>query len=182
MGQTSNPTLRYPDGTDRPRAVQLKNLAEDTRDAFQQLRTDLEPPQMRRFTKSATQTIPSSVATLLVGWDPGAEDPGNVPGGINYSAGLFTVPAPGAYLVSTGGFWAASGPGSREVQLRQNGVQRESYNYAEGGTNRGDYTFSVLCFANAGDTLGVAVRQTSGGNLLWGGSPGFCYLTCAKVA
>lgn len=34
MGQTSNPTLRYPDGTDRPRAVQIKNLAEDAHAAF----------------------------------------------------------------------------------------------------------------------------------------------------
>lgn len=39
MGQTSNPTLRYPDNTDRPRAVQLKNLAEDTHAAIVELRT-----------------------------------------------------------------------------------------------------------------------------------------------
>lgn len=34
MGQTSNPSLRYPDGIDRPRAVQIRNLAEDTHAAF----------------------------------------------------------------------------------------------------------------------------------------------------
>lgn len=35
MGQTSNPTLRYPEGTNRPQvAVHLKQLAEDTKAAF----------------------------------------------------------------------------------------------------------------------------------------------------
>lgn len=34
MGQTSNPTLRYPDGNQRPRAAQIKNLAEDVHAAI----------------------------------------------------------------------------------------------------------------------------------------------------
>lgn len=44
MGQTSNPTLRYPDGTDRPRAVQIRHLAEDTHAAIVALRNTLETP------------------------------------------------------------------------------------------------------------------------------------------
>lgn len=44
MGQTSNPTLRWPDATERPRAVQIRNLAEDTHAAIQSIRTELDAP------------------------------------------------------------------------------------------------------------------------------------------
>lgn len=65
MGQTSNPTLRYPDGTDRPRATQIRNLAEDAHAAFLADRARLDTIE------SGSETPITSIGpgfTALSGW------------------------------------------------------------------------------------------------------------------
>lgn len=181
MGATTNPVLRYPDNSDIPDAVQIRNLAEDTHSAIQGVRAGLARPRPRRLLKNGTAGIPNAVNTIPIGWTSSVGDPGNVAGGIQYSGGLFVAPSAGIYFAAMGGFWASNSSGAREMQFQQNGTQRESVNVVASADPTAQMTMAVTVWANAGDTMGFSVRQTSGATLNFGSTSVFCWMQCAQV-
>lgn len=127
-------------------------------------------PRPRRLNKADSQTIATATNVTVVGWASGTGDPGNVTGGINYSAGLFTVPVTGVYALSGSMRWASNSTGERQLQVRHNGTQRETLVMAASSDSRARGSISVTIRCAAGDTLAVGVRQTSGANLSFGDS------------
>lgn len=127
-------------------------------------------PRPRRLRKPDSQTVPTATNTTIMGWASATGDPGNTTGGINYGAGLFTVPVAGAYLVTASMRWASNSSGERELQVRHNGTQSETLVVPAASIPRGAGALSVVIPCAAGDTLGISARQTSGADLSFGGS------------
>lgn len=127
-------------------------------------------PAPRRMRKPDSQTVPTATNTTIVGWASATGDPGNTTGGINYSAGLLTVPVAGAYLVTASMRWASNSSGERQLQVWHNGTQSETLVVPATSIPRGAGTVSVVIPCAAGDTLGISARQTSGSDLAFGDS------------
>lgn len=83
-------------------------------------------PRPRRMRKPDSQTVPTATNATIIGWVSATGDPGNTSGGISYSAGLFTVPVAGAYLVTASMRWASNSSGERQLQVRHNDTQSET--------------------------------------------------------
>lgn len=93
---------------------------------------------------------------------------------VSYSAGQFTVAAPGRYMVNAQvSFWTSSATGQRTIRLRRNNsTQVMSQQVVPSGTTypaAASISFVLTCAA--GDTIDVQGFQTSGGALNAGTNP-----------
>jgi hypothetical protein len=76
-----------------------------------------------------------------------------------------TAPYAGAYLILSQEEWEANGTNRRLSWIYVNGVQRERDTRNGTASNTTGVALPAMRILAAGDTIGVQVRQTSGGNL-----------------
>lgn len=117
------------------------------------------PPWSSR-NKSAAQTIATSTITvvtfpIIVGTETG----------LTYSAGTYTVPRTGRYLINANGAWAGNASGRRLFRILINGSVAASTETNPDDTNAWTQHSAFLAYLTEGDTIAVDCFQTSGGNL-----------------
>lgn len=138
-------------------------------------------PAPRRVYCPGPLSIANNTTVVISAWSAqSAGDAGNATTGIYYQGGgLFRVPITGIYSISAQSRWASNATGSRELHLRQNGVQRESTVVQASASNLGIATINTTIRCEAGDTIAASVRQSSGAALDYGSTESWSWMTIA---
>lgn len=120
------------------------------------------------YTRNTTLSVAHATDTVL----PFTTLVKDTSGSYNTSTGLYTCSVQGLYQVNAKVHWASNGAGDREIKLYKNGSFYRSMAYFLAPPVGGDFGHNgmVQVECNAGDTLGIYVRQTSGGALNVGSS------------
>lgn len=124
-------------------------------------------PRIRRVGRNSNQSIASGTTALLVQIDATA---GLVDlGGIAYAGNpdyALVVPVTGAYRITARAAFAASATGNRSLRWMLNGSDQGSIELVAGAaTNTNSFAGSIVELLTAGDKVGLAVWQSSGGAL-----------------
>lgn len=145
--------------------------------AWEQARMGVTP--VRRLNKPASQSIPNGVPTLL-SWVAAAGDDGNSTG-ITYSAGLLTVSEAGVYQINSTLMFDGRTGGTRELNIRVNGVQSESgFAFAPAGLIQ--IPVSAAARLAAGSTIGIYATQNSGSSLNTYAGAAFTTWSVARIS
>jgi hypothetical protein len=160
MGTTANRAIPYPADTDLVTngAAAMQALAE-------KVDTELGPECRFAAYLPANQSVPTAVWTALTGMTEIAD-----PGG-NLSAGVFTAPVAGFYLVTANAFWQSSTTGARYLALWRAANGSSTYAEIPGVAQTAPsgldprQNVSGLLHLNAGDKIKPQVFHTAGANL-----------------
>jgi hypothetical protein len=132
-----------------------------------------------RLTKSVGQTLTNNADTIIT-WDVETFDVGGYHDNVTNNSRI-TIPSgkAGYYQINAALSYAATGAGTRIIQIAKNGVTF-TYNLVVVGANASGYetpTFSDVIYGAVGDYFEVGGLQSSGGNLNVignNGDPGAC--------
>jgi hypothetical protein len=125
--------------------------------------TPVNPP-FRNVYRSANQSIPNATITT-VAHDSNAQ----TFVGITASAGVYTVNLAGVYLITANNAFAANSTGQRSAYVKINGVQKAEHTKLANAQGNYGIPVSLIWKCDAGDTIEIAVYQSSGGSLALNG-------------